>query len=351
MSEEKQSIDYRQIWNKLWDKRKKFFWAWGITFVVAAALIFCVPKYYTCSMILAPESGSSSSSISSLASSFGISMGGSSSDAIYPTIYPDVLKSSDFRTTLFNIPIITADAQTSTTYYDYLLNEQKHAFWQYIPIGLSNLKRSIFPPTARAEALQEMSIPTWYIREDLKVLKAIKENITCSVDKKTEIIKVTVTDQDKLVCAIVVDSVCARIQETIINYRTQKAKSDMKYYETMLEQAKKDYDQACVEFSHFVDGNKNISLERYKIQRQNLENRVQLTLSVYTSFQKQYMTACARIQENTPAFTTVQSAVVPSEAAGPNRKLFVLAMLFLVTCIMIGIYCKEDIKTIIKNMD
>lgn len=40
-----------------------------------------------------------------------------------------------------------------------------------------------------------------------------------------------------------------------------------------------------------------------------------------------------KMQEKTPAFTTLKSAIVPVKPAGPKRMLFVAGMLFLATVV------------------
>ena len=74
---------------------------------------------------------------------------------------------------------------------------------------------------------------------------------------------------------------------------------------------------------------------------------MQLKQSAYTSFQKQYLATQARLQENTPVFTVLQSASVPKKAAGPRRVIFVLAMLVLATCIAICVVCRDELSALI----
>ena len=43
----------------------------------------------------------------------------------------------------------------------------------------------------------------------------------------------------------------------------------------------------------------------------------------------QYQAAKAKVQQKTPAFTTLQGATVPIKPTGPKRMSFVLVMVFL----------------------
>ena len=64
---------------------------------------------------------------------------------------------------------------------------------------------------------------------------------------------------------------------------------------------------------------------------------MQLKYNNYNSICQQLLAAKAKVQERTPAFTTLQSASVPNKPSKPKRMLFVLAMLFL-TFIITSIY-------------
>ena len=80
-----------------------------IAAIVAYLIIASVPRYYTCTVKLAPEfSSMSSNSLNELASSFGVDVSGGSSngsDAIIPELYPDLMQSVDFKTSMFSVII------------------------------------------------------------------------------------------------------------------------------------------------------------------------------------------------------------------------------------------------------
>ena len=57
---------------------------------------------------------------------------------------------------------------------------------------------------------------------------------------------------------------------------------------------------------------------------------MQLQFNAYNTLAQQMQMAEAKVQEDTPAFTTLQSATVPVKKAGPVRSKMVLMFLFLV---------------------
>lgn len=76
---------------------------------------------------------------------------------------------------------------------------------------------------------------------DIDVSKMIAENISCLVDKKTSVILISVTDQDPMVAAIIADTIQSRLQYYITDYRTKKARNDMKYYTKLYNEARSAY--------------------------------------------------------------------------------------------------------------
>ena len=89
----------------------------------------------------------------------------------------------------------------------------------------------------------------------------------------------------------------------------------------------------------------DIVLESYRAKRDDLENDMQLKYNNYSALQTQLQAAQAKVQENTPAFTTLTNATVPIRPAGPKRMIFVAVMLFLATVgTIVHLFRKELIK-------
>lgn len=345
-------VDILELSRILKGKKKVFYWVLPITLVLSVVLILCVPRRYTCEVILAPEvqNAGSAGSLQSLASSFGFDMRNmTNSDAIYPQIYPDVVSSPNFLTKLFNIPVSTVDNSFEGKYYDYLLTKHKQSFWTRWKANISALIAPKEKPVefSRASGKKDgtdifcMNKQQWY------AVHLMRQSISCSVDKKTEVITLSVTAQDKLVCAIIADSVCATLQNFVTEYRTQKARIDIQYYEEVMRSAQQEYQQASKDYIDYIDSHSHMNLERYRIEAQNLQTEMDLKYSAYTSFQKQHLATQARLQENTPVFTVIQSASVPLKASGPRRMIFVIAMLILATGITCCVLLKEQLLSII----
>ena len=345
------TIDFVAMFKTLWNRRKVFYWVLPITFVVSSALILCVPRYYKCEVILAPEmQNTGGGSLQSLASSFGFDINNmTGTDALYPMIYPDIVSSPDFLVTLFDKHVSTADGEFSDTFYNYIQTQIKAPFWKRWKAKLFSLitpksKEVVFNQTGNSGFnIFCMSKKQW------DAVQYMQGNIKCNVDKKTDVITLNATTQDPLVCAMVADSVCTALQAFITEYRTAKCRTDLAYYENVMEDAYREYQEASEKYIRYADSHSGIQLEQYRIKARNLESEMQLKQSAYTSIQKQYLATQARLQENTPVYTVIQSASIPQKAAGPGRVSFVLVMLFLATILTCVIICRKQLWVLITS--
>lgn len=345
--ETNKTIDIRGLLHKLLGRKKLFIRNGIIAFILACVWILPQPRFYTSEVTLAPEmsGGSTGGSLSDIASSFGIDLGsGPSVDAFYPVLYPDLMKSTDFIVGLFDIKVKTLDGQLETTYYDYLANHQKSSV---VTAPLRWAKRQLgalmggSSPVAAADSTGKIN-PTMLNEQQQAVVGMIAENnVLCTVDKKTEVISILVTDQDPLICATIADSVRARLQDFIIDYRTKKARIDVEHYEKLQAEAYADYQQAVTAYAQYVDTHKNATLQMALGKQEALENELQTKLTLYNTLTGQLNAAQAKLQERIPSFTLIQRATVPIKPAGPKRMIFVLGMLIL-TILVTSLYILKD---------
>ena len=326
--------------------KKLYFQTLPIAFIFACLWTLGMPNYYKCEVTLAPESGSSGSisGLASLASSFGVNIGGGSSksgDAITPNLYPDLMQSVDFKTSMFDVKVRMDNDDRVMTYYDYLDNEQKSPWWNTAMKAFFGLFKS---KKAEDVIANKDTVNTFRLTDSQQsIANAVAGSIECKIDKKTDVISIVVTDQDPLVAATVADSVKERLQAYLTDYRTKKARHDLAYIETLHKEAKRSYDRACDLYGEFMDSNQDVVLETVRLKQTRLENDMQLQYNNYNAISAQLLAAKAKVQEETPAFTTLQSATVPLRKAGPKRSRIVMIFVLLVfLCTTAWILYKEE---------
>ena len=185
----------------------------------------------------------------------------------------------------------------------------------------------------------------------------INEKVICDISNslktKEILISIEVTDQDPHVAAMLVDSVKEHFQAFYTEYKTKKAKRDLEFTEKLYRDAKKDYERARRLYAEFLDGNQDILLESVRQKQTDLENEMQLLYNNYNAISSQLLAEKVRVQEVTPAFSTLEPATVPLWPSGPNRSrlivLFTIAALFFTTIWVL--YDENEIKPLLGISD
>lgn len=330
--EEENGINCGELFCFLLRHKALYYKVLAITFALACIITLSLPNTYSCEVLLAPELSTTrtTNSLSAMAAQFGMKMAKSTmgnTEALYPALYPDLMNSADFKVTLFNIPVHKKDSTRIMSYYDYLRSEQKQPWWSMAIGGVMNFITSLW---AEKDTVDQSNIDLFQLtKAQTRIVKSLEKKVVCDVDDKTMVISITVTDQDPLICATMADSVQARLQNFITEYRTKKARVDYQYNQKLYEEAKSRYDQARERYAAFADANKDMVLQSARTELINLENEMQLQYNNFNSVAMSLMAAEAKVQEETPSFTTLQSATVPVKKSGPARTKIVLICLFL----------------------
>ena len=292
------------------------------------------PKTYSSTAVLAPEiSGNAgmSGSLSDIASNFGIDLGGAKNgiDAIYPEIYPDVLASTDFILNLLDVPVRMKDNDSIKTFLLHLQKDTKHSITDNIKLWINKHISNDDQITSGISGGSDNGEENKFVipKVQSKICESLSKNIICNVDKKTSVISISISDQDPLVAAIMVDTIQNRLQNYIIDYRTRKARKDFEYYTTLYNEAKQKYEKSQKEYVDYCDANQDLELQSFITERDVLEDEMQNKYNVMHQLQIQVQAAEAKIREITPAFTIVEKPRMAYKASSTPRSIIVLGFL------------------------
>lgn len=328
-------ITIPQVFNKIEKSWRTFI---GFTFtgaIVGLLLALSMTKIYKSEAKVVPEESKNNfGAMGSLASLAGISMDLSNNDdAISPKLYPQVVSTQNFILGLFNTPIITNDGKVKTTYANYIQSYQKKS----ILSGLFNFSKDSLADLKHIN-------PYKLSKRQYGLVKTIGKRIFCSVDDNTNVITISVEDQDPLVSATMTARVMKDMQAYIVKYRTDKARNDLQNTRKQMADAKKDYLDAQRKYASFSDANEDAILQAIQSKRDELENEMQLRYNIYTQMQQQYQLNKAKVQERTPVYTVLQSASVPVRASGIGRVLTaVICTLIFIFIGFIWVFFLKDI--------
>lgn len=350
--EQNDYIDLRVVAKRIWERRKLFYVVLPTVFVVTALLSLCIPRYYKTDIKLVPEIENSGmeGTLGSLASSFGIDLTDmQTSDAITPLLYPDLMEDNGFVSKILSLRVKSAqgaDVAVDTTYYAYLKKYQQRPWWQSA-MGWVKKKFKSAPKFTPSKSKEYN--PYMISEEEFMLMEKVRDDISISVDKKTAIITIDVKTQDPYICMQLAEKIKDQLQIYITNYRTNKARTDLIYYEKLAKEAKREYDLIRQRYAYFSDANADIILESIKSTRDDLENEMQLKYNAYSTIQNQLQAAKAKVQERTPAFTLLKGAMMPVKHAGPKRMFMVIGWMFFAFVCTVTYIFKEEIINIIKK--
>lgn len=332
---DEQEIDLLELARKLWASRR-FILKWsGIAAIVGLVVAFSIPKEYTTTIKLSPESSGSKSGgggLGALAAMAGFSAGGSSSaDAVYPQLYPDVVGSVPFVVDLFDVKVNNIRGDQSYTVREYLEKETSAPWWSFfmsLPGKTIGAVKSIF--SSKEESEGDGNVNTFRLTpEENAVVLALTQRVAADVDSKTSVITLSATMQDPMVSAMLVDTVAERLKEYITNYRTSKARADLEYAQTLNDEAKADYYKAQQRYADYVDRNQGVVLQSAQTERERLQNEMSLAYDLYNQTAQRLQLAKAKVQETAPVYVVVQPATVPLKPSKPSKMLILVGFIFL----------------------
>lgn len=319
--------DWFKYIGKLWRQRKTVYRVCGVAVVTGLIIAFSIPKEYSVTVTLSPESGKSgvNGSLAGVTSMLGLGnfSGSTDGDALNFMLFPEILSSTPFALELYAMPVIEQEKENHVPLNEYMDNRSQ-VWWTWVaglPLKAVRGVISLFSDEEEDDGQPELFHLT---EKETETLKSIKESIAADIDKKTGITTITVTMQDPLVAATVADSVVAKLQNYITAYRIKKATEDCAYIEKLYRERQQEYYTAQRKYAAYVDENKELYTQDSKVEGIRLQNDMNLAYQMYNQVASLLQQARAKIQEDKPVFAVVNPATVPVRPSSP-RKIFVLA--------------------------
>ena len=339
-------------------KKWKTILIWALCGAVFGIIIgFSTPKTYTTKAIVAPEIATRSTlgnGLSSLASLAGGNMNTMAiTDAMQPDLYREIIKSTNFKVGLFDMPVTVAtkDSLVHTDLYDYMVNYNKSPWWGYV-IGLPHIamgavkslfvKKDEFDDAEGHDHLDSLRLT----KQQEMVVKALSKSITASVEKRTYVLALKVTMQDPVIAAQLANYSIEKLQDFVVSYRTEKARENVDYYEKIYEETRNDYLAAQRAYARYSDANLGATTSTSKIQLQQYQNEAQLRYQMYNQTAQNLLAARAKVQQESPVLVVVQPGIAPHIGKPSKVKLALLWFVLggLVGLVWVFIKSKDGIQ-------
>ena len=332
-------IDIMELISKLWKNRSMII-KWCIAGAIIGLVVgFSIPKTYTASVTLAPEmQQKTSSGVSSIASMMGVNLN-NSVDAISVEMFPDVVHSTPFIFELFDLPVTFEhkDTVVNTTLIDYMLEYQKSPWWTPIlkfPFKALGWCIDLVTPGEEEEdsvggALNPNNLP----KKERGVVKFFAENIMVNVDKKSFKTQMSLEMQDPVVVATVMEAITENLKDYMSDYRTSKARQDVENLQVIADLRKADYYKAQHAYANYIDSNKNVSLQSAQVERERLQQEMNLAYQVYSQVATNLEGARIQAEQAKPVFVIINPVTVPLQRTAPSKAKMLVIFTFLAGCI------------------
>lgn len=349
-NDEIDEIQVVDLLKRLWAGKRIILIVAVISAIIGLIIAFSLPKRYTAVVSFAPETEQKTgSSLSSIASMMGVTLD-NSVDAISVDMFPDVLASSPFITDLFGLQVATQSGDLQTDLYDYIINHQRKPWW----IHILEFPKKILSSDDGDETKQSVVDTVFSIsnlsKSARKVIKYFNRNLTIEVSKKTGKTTLTLTMQDPLIAATVLEAVMDNLKDYMSDYRTSKDRQDVENLETICEERRQDYYRAQKAYADFADANKNLVKLNAQAEQLKLQQEMQLAYQVYSQVATQLEGARIKEQQSKPVFVILEPVIVPYKKSFPSKsKVLILFTLLGGTMAACWVMFADDVINYLKS--
>jgi capsular polysaccharide biosynthesis protein len=343
---QKDEIDLIEIFRKIKKGRKTIYKTVAVFIVIGLILALGTPKEYKSEVTLLVESGGGSSGMSGLLQQVGglagISLGsGGGKDALSPELYPDVVKSTPFLLEILNQKVTESKFDSTLTVAQYLERHTKSSIGSVTigyTLGLPGKIIGWIKGKPKNQGLSPKNRGLFKLtREQTDMIDGIARCITTKQKESSGTLMISVEMQDPQVATLLVDSVVKSLTKYVIEYRTQKAKTDLQYAEQRHADAEVKYISAQHALAAHKDQNKNIVFATARAEEERLQSEYNLAFNIFNAVSQQLEQAKMKLQENTPVFKIMEPAKVPLNKSKPRTSLILVAMVFLGALVGSGI--------------
>lgn len=329
------NIAWLELFRKVFASRKLIIAACGIGAIVGIIIASGIPKEYTASIFIVPESSrrSASPGISALNDMAGTGANSSSAierDAIYSVFYPDIIHSTPFLVRLFDVEVRGQKDSTAMPLSRYLKERQKRPWWSAItsaPSRLMGWGMSLFKEKPKASKKKSKIDIFQLTREEAGMAGAIASRIGVDVNEKKgsrRRVILSVTMQDPLVAVTVADTVLQHLKEYVTDYRTAKSRRMLEYTEKRRKEAQAEYYAAQEKYTRYADANRSLAMLTSRAELTRLRNEMNLALATYNQTELQVQAAEAKVKKMIPVLAVIQPAITPLTPSKP-RKMMIIA--------------------------
>lgn len=346
--EDDQIIDIIGIIKDLWNRRNFIFIVTAICLFFGLLLYAGSERVYYSEAKLLPESSNEASQLGQIFQQaeniFGIQRRGED-EGIGVAMYPYIVESMPFQIELMQEEIYFSDLGERVTIFEYFNDHYKpsavsrfYDFLWNITLGLPNTLQNIFNSFGSDgnnvagpidfSQFSDFDQPKFLPGTIRSVANTVSGYISIQREPQSGFIIVGVALPDPVASTDMVILVKNLLQDYVVEYRTEKAMSNLMFIGERYEEAKLDFEVLQDSLAKFQDQNVNPSRQSIVIQQERLQFEVDMAFALYSNIGRRYQEAQIKVQEETPIFRIHEPATIPTRPSEPNAERILLGSLF-----------------------
>ena len=347
--EDEQIIDIIGIIKDLWNHRKFIIIVTAICFFIGMLYLLGSERVYYSEAKLLPETSSEFSQLGQIFQQaeniFGIQRRGEE-EGIGIAMYPYIVESIPFQIDLMQKEVYFSDLGERITIFEYFTEHYKpsavNQFYDFvwnITFGLPNTLKNIInsigssddETSNRVDFSQFSSFeePTYLPGSVRAVANRVSDYISVQREPQSGLVLIGIALPDPIASTEMVILVKNLLQEYVIEFRTEKAISNLVFIEEQFEEAKVNFETLQDSLAKFQDQNINPARQSLVIQQERLQFEVEMAFALYSNIGRRYQEAKIKVQEETPVFRVHEPATVPTRPSEPKAERILLGSLFM----------------------
>ncbi len=311
---------YSRMAHHLRTHRVLFYWSVPVCFVLVLVIMFCVPKTYQSSWSLKVENqraidGDRMLTINS-PEQYDLGLFQTQS-SINEFSYSDLVTSSQLLKSLCSAEVSTLDGQFAGSYSDYINRYMRKPLSQRIKGSIIRLFKGQVQGTPASSTVNKA---VYLTPGQAGTMDVMRQQITCTYDKRTGIVKIDVVTQDPLVSAQVAKHVENQLEALITGYQTQKIESILCHIDTLTVHAENDLKEAMRTHSADVD--------KYR--------------QIYESFHRQQVIYQGQMVVRKP-FVTLSEPTIVYKKTGPHPFRTAILSTLVFVLLLAAWFCRREL--------
>lgn len=342
-------IDLIELLKKIWNSRKTILKISVLFFVFGVFIALFSSKEYTATTIMIPQTSDAKGaggSLGGLAAMAGISLGSTSSEGVPMTAYPKIVQSIPFKKKLVQTPLKFESIDKEVTYEEYYKSYATPSFLDKVKKYTIGLPGVLFGKSKEEGAVSGDSQTVLTLsKEERVLLNGVDGQMVIDMNEKEGVITLSYSMPEALVAAQMLQSAQTLLQNSITEFKIQKATEEFEFVRERYEEAEKDFKSKQFALAQFQDQNRNLFGSLPQTRLQQLQTDYNLAFSVYSELAKQLETKRIKIKEDQPVFTIIEPVSVPNERSKPKRAMIVAIWTFLGLVVGIStVFLKDFVK-------